>query len=62
MHCLCYNWVLIVVFTLLWNIELRLLSFTGNASLEAAVTWIENHENTPDIDEMPSVQCFCLFI
>jgi hypothetical protein len=29
---------------------------TGNASLEAAVTWIENHENTPDIDEMPLVQ------
>ncbi|CAL5214096.1 unnamed protein product [Lathyrus oleraceus] len=33
----------------------RALHFSGNASLEAAVTWIENHENTPDIDEMPLV-------
>ncbi|XP_058731702.1 uncharacterized protein LOC131603421 [Vicia villosa] len=33
----------------------RALHFSGNASLEAAVTWIESHENTPDIDEMPLV-------
>lgn len=33
----------------------RALHFSGNDSLEAAVSWIENHENTPDIDEMPLV-------
>ncbi|XP_004504346.1 uncharacterized protein [Cicer arietinum] len=33
----------------------RALHFSGNASLEAAVTWIENHEDRPDIDEMPLV-------
>lgn len=44
------------------DIELRLLSSTGNASLEAAVTWIENNEDKPDIDEMPLVQHFYLLI
>ncbi|XP_070667593.1 uncharacterized protein [Malus domestica] len=27
----------------------------GNASLEVAVNWVVEHENDPDIDEMPSV-------
>lgn len=27
----------------------------GNASLEAAVNWVVEHENDPDIDQMPSV-------
>jgi len=52
--------MLIITYSL--DTELRVLSFIGNTSLEAAVTWIENHENTPDIDEMPLVQQFCLVI
>ncbi|KAK7318946.1 hypothetical protein RJT34_03655 [Clitoria ternatea] len=33
----------------------RALHYSGNASLEAAVSWIEEHENDPDIDQMPLV-------
>ncbi|XP_074306928.1 uncharacterized protein LOC141642134 [Silene latifolia] len=33
----------------------RALHYSGNASLEAAVNWIVEHENDPDIDEMPMV-------
>ncbi|KAL3506416.1 hypothetical protein ACH5RR_031798 [Cinchona calisaya] len=33
----------------------RALHFCGNASLEAAVNWVVEHESDPDIDEMPLV-------
>ncbi|XP_044479336.1 chromatin assembly factor 1 subunit A-B-like [Mangifera indica] len=33
----------------------RALHYSGNASLEAAVNWIVEHENDPDIDQMPMV-------
>ncbi|XP_061355481.1 uncharacterized protein LOC133300012 [Gastrolobium bilobum] len=33
----------------------RALHFSGNAGLEAAVNWIVEHENDPDIDQMPMV-------
>ncbi|OIW19196.1 hypothetical protein TanjilG_04939 [Lupinus angustifolius] len=33
----------------------RALHYSGNAGLEAAVTWIVEHENDPDIDQMPLV-------
>ncbi|KAK6930727.1 PUB domain [Dillenia turbinata] len=33
----------------------RALHFSGNASLEAAVNWVVEHENDPDIDLMPLV-------
>ncbi|GAY46517.1 hypothetical protein CUMW_097660 [Citrus unshiu] len=31
----------------------RALYYSGNASVEAAVNWVVEHENDPDIDEMP---------
>lgn len=37
----------------------RALHFSGNSSIEAAISWIIDHENDADIDEMPLV---CLFI
>ncbi|KAK9146010.1 hypothetical protein Sjap_005913 [Stephania japonica] len=33
----------------------RALHFSGNGSLENAINWIVEHENDPDIDEMPLV-------
>lgn len=33
----------------------RALHYSGNAGLEAAVSWIVEHENDPDIDQMPLV-------
>ncbi|GLT28858.1 hypothetical protein SLA2020_037620 [Shorea laevis] len=33
----------------------RALHYSGNASLEAAVNWVVEHENDPDIDQMPMV-------
>ncbi|KAH9649664.1 UBA domain-containing protein [Citrus sinensis] len=33
----------------------RALYYSGNASVEAAVNWVVEHENDPDIDEMPMV-------
>ncbi|KAI3840583.1 hypothetical protein MKX03_000679, partial [Papaver bracteatum] len=33
----------------------RALHYTGNAGLEAAVNWIVEHENDPDINEIPMV-------
>ncbi|KAG9441299.1 hypothetical protein H6P81_017153 [Aristolochia fimbriata] len=33
----------------------RALHYSGNSSLEAAVNWVVDHENDPDIDEMPMV-------
>ncbi|KAF7836995.1 UBX domain-containing protein 1 [Senna tora] len=33
----------------------RALHYSGNTSLEAAVNWIVEHENDPDIDQMPLV-------
>ncbi|KAM5569538.1 hypothetical protein ABKV19_016849 [Rosa sericea] len=33
----------------------RALHYSGNASLEAAVNWVVEHENDMDIDEMPLV-------
>lgn len=33
----------------------RALHYSGNASVEAAVNWVVDHENDPDIDEMPMV-------
>ncbi|XP_057783652.1 vicilin-like seed storage protein At2g18540 [Salvia miltiorrhiza] len=33
----------------------RALHFSGNESLEAAANWIVEHENDPDIDQMPLV-------
>lgn len=29
--------------------------YSGNTSLEAAVTWVVEHESDPDIDQMPMV-------
>ncbi|XP_059288036.1 uncharacterized protein LOC132041215 [Lycium ferocissimum] len=34
---------------------IRALHFSGNASLEAAVNWVVEHESDPDIDETPMV-------
>ncbi|KAK9933190.1 hypothetical protein M0R45_020394 [Rubus argutus] len=33
----------------------RALHYSGNASLEAAVNWVVEHDNDPDIDQMPLV-------
>ncbi|KAF2299953.1 hypothetical protein GH714_006396 [Hevea brasiliensis] len=33
----------------------RALHYSGNSSLEAAVNWVVEHENDPDIDEMPLI-------
>ncbi|KAK9944789.1 hypothetical protein M0R45_010339 [Rubus argutus] len=33
----------------------RALHYSGNANLEAAIDWIVDHENDPDIDQMPLV-------
>ncbi|GKU97665.1 hypothetical protein SLEP1_g10779 [Rubroshorea leprosula] len=33
----------------------RALHYSGNASLEAAVNWVVEHENDPDVDQMPMV-------
>lgn len=33
----------------------RALYYSGNASLEAAVNWVVEHENDPEIDQMPLV-------
>ncbi|GKV16698.1 hypothetical protein SLEP1_g27303 [Rubroshorea leprosula] len=33
----------------------RALHYSGNTSLEAAVNWVVEHENDPDIDQMPMV-------
>ncbi|XP_062023671.1 uncharacterized protein LOC133739869 isoform X2 [Rosa rugosa] len=33
----------------------RALHYSGNASLEACIDWIIDHENDPDIDQMPLV-------
>lgn len=33
----------------------RSLYYSGNSSLEDAVNWIIDHENDPDIDQMPLV-------
>lgn len=33
----------------------RALHYSGNANVEAAVNWVVEHENDPDIDEMPMV-------
>lgn len=31
------------------------LKFSGSSGIEAAIDWIVDHENDPDIDEMPRV-------
>uniref|UniRef100_A0A2P2KFF2 UBA domain-containing protein n=3 Tax=Rhizophora mucronata TaxID=61149 RepID=A0A2P2KFF2_RHIMU len=33
----------------------RALHYSGNTSLETAINWVVEHENDPDIDEMPLV-------
>ncbi|KAG1370107.1 chromatin assembly factor 1 subunit A-B [Cocos nucifera] len=33
----------------------RALHFSGNISLEAAINWVADHEDDPDIDQMPLV-------
>ncbi|GMH20288.1 hypothetical protein Nepgr_022129 [Nepenthes gracilis] len=33
----------------------RALHFSGNCSVEAAINWVAEHENDPNIDEMPLV-------
>uniref|UniRef100_A0A0D6R2D7 UBA domain-containing protein n=1 Tax=Araucaria cunninghamii TaxID=56994 RepID=A0A0D6R2D7_ARACU len=33
----------------------RALHFSGNTDIEAAVNWVVEHENDPDIDQMPMV-------
>ncbi|GAB4844083.1 hypothetical protein Ancab_014047 [Ancistrocladus abbreviatus] len=33
----------------------RALHYSGNSSIEAAINWVVEHENDPDIDEMPKV-------
>lgn len=33
----------------------RALHFSGNSSIEAAINWVAEHENDPDIDQMPMV-------
>lgn len=37
--------------------EYKLFFWSGNTDLEAAINWVVDHENDPDIDEMPLV-CF----
>lgn len=34
---------------------IRALHYSGNASVEAAVNWVVEHESDPDIDEIPMV-------
>ncbi|KAI7726140.1 hypothetical protein M8C21_008624 [Ambrosia artemisiifolia] len=34
---------------------MRALYYSGNSSLEDAINWIVDHENDPEIDQMPSV-------
>ncbi|XP_038714287.1 UBX domain-containing protein 1-like isoform X2 [Tripterygium wilfordii] len=38
-----------------WTRALQALTNSGNSGLEDAVNWIIDHENDPDIDNMPSV-------
>ncbi|KAJ6809988.1 chromatin assembly factor 1 subunit A-B-like [Iris pallida] len=33
----------------------RALHYSGNSSIEAAINWVAEHEDDPDIDEMPMV-------
>ncbi|KAI6674428.1 hypothetical protein NL676_002334 [Syzygium grande] len=33
----------------------RALHFSGNSSIEAAIDWIVDHQNDPDLDQMPRV-------
>lgn len=33
----------------------RALHYSGNSSIEGAINWVAEHENDPDIDEMPMV-------
>ncbi|KAJ4790962.1 UBX domain-containing protein 1 [Rhynchospora pubera] len=33
----------------------RALHFSGNSTIEGAINWVAEHENDPDIDEMPMV-------
>jgi uncharacterized UBP type Zn finger protein len=40
-------------------LNLLVLSSSGNASIEAAINWVVEHENDSDIDQMPLV-CFIL--
>ena len=35
-----------------------MLSLSGNSNLEDAINWIAEHEDDPDIDQMPLVQYF----
>lgn len=34
------------------------LVFPGNISIEAAINWVAEHEDDPDIDQMPLVRFF----
>ncbi|RWW85185.1 hypothetical protein BHE74_00006160 [Ensete ventricosum] len=36
-------------------VNLRLYSVLGNSSIEAAINWVAEHEDDPDIDQMPLV-------
>jgi uncharacterized UBP type Zn finger protein len=35
--------------------SIRALHFSGNSSLESAINWLLEHENDPDIDQLPLV-------
>ncbi|MFS7975132.1 putative UBA-like superfamily protein [Helianthus anomalus] len=37
------------------DILIIILFVQGNSSLEDAINWIADHEDDPDIDQMPSV-------
>jgi uncharacterized UBP type Zn finger protein len=37
------------------------MSLSGNSNLESAVNWLLEHENDPDIDQLPSVG-YCLIV
>ncbi|BAT06351.1 Os08g0526700 [Oryza sativa Japonica Group] len=35
--------------------SIRALHFSGNSSLESAINWLLEHENDPDIDQLPLI-------
>ena len=36
------------------------MSLSGNSSLESAINWLLEHENDPDIDQLPLVGYFLI--
>lgn len=65
----CYNACIAKVFMILFLKFFEyccwiyfLVIFPGNDNLEAAANWIVEHENDPDIDQMPLVWVYCACI